>query len=97
MKLAQPRCRKGTAHLPVLWAGDLVPLKQRKRPPPEDVRHRTSNIRYRMLRTYDVIYDMNIRYRMSWFKYGKRLIFRLIFLPNFRLIDLRVLGSGFWV
>jgi hypothetical protein len=35
----------------VLWAGDLVPLKQpeRKRPPLEDVRHCTSDIRYRML------------------------------------------------
>ena len=31
------------------------------------------------------------------FKNGKRLIFRLIFLPNFRLINLRVLGLGFRV
>ncbi len=53
----------------MLRAGDLVPLKQRKLPPLEDVRHRMSDIRYRMLtyhivRTYDVVYDMDLRYRV---------------------------------
>ncbi len=36
------------------WRGDLVPLKQLGWPPPKDIRHRTSGIRYRML-TYDIV------------------------------------------
>ena len=49
----------------------MVPFKKRKRPPLKDVRHRKSDIvRYRMLTcdivpAYDVVYDMNLRYRMS--------------------------------
>ncbi len=53
-----------------IMKGIMVPLKQRKRPLLKDVRHRTSDIRYRMLtcdivRAYDVVYDINQRYRMS--------------------------------
>ncbi len=40
--------------MPLLWAGDLVHLKQLELPPPKDVRHRTSDIRYRML-TCDIV------------------------------------------
>jgi hypothetical protein len=49
-------CRKGIAHLHLLWTGGLVPLKQLGRPPPKDIRHHMSGIlvRYRMLTYYIV-------------------------------------------
>jgi hypothetical protein len=53
-----------------MMKGIMVPLKQRKRPPLKDVRHRASDILNHMLtcdiaRAYDVVYDMNLQYRMS--------------------------------
>ncbi len=63
-----PRCHR---HGIRMMKGIMVPLNQRKQPPLKDVRHRTSDIRYRILtcdivRAYDhVVYNMNLQNRMS--------------------------------
>ncbi len=67
----RPCCRKGTARLPLMWTGDLVPLEQLGQPPPKDVRHRTSGRRYRMLTSwYDIARHVwHIRCRIRYDTY----------------------------